>query len=101
MMPSRLTRPTVGFKPTTPLMDEGETIEPSVSVPTVSAARSAAAAAAEPALDPLVLRSSAYGLRVSPPRPLQPLVARVERILAHSLKLVLPSIARCVHAIQG
>ena len=88
--PSRLTRPIVGFRPTSPLIDAGETIEPSVSVPTPSGARLAAIAAAVPELDPLVLRSSAYGLRVRPPRPLQPLVERVERMLAHSLRLVLP-----------
>ena len=57
--PSRLMRPMVGFRPTRPLIDEGETIEPSVSVPTPSAARLAAIAAPVPALDPLVLRSSA------------------------------------------
>jgi hypothetical protein len=49
-MPARLTRPTVGFMPTRPQMDDGLTIEPSVSVPTVTAARLAAAAAADPRL---------------------------------------------------
>ena len=58
-MPSRLTRPTVGLRPTRPQIDAGETIEPSVSVPTPSGARLAAIAAAEPELEPLVLRSSA------------------------------------------
>ena len=47
-------------------------------------------AAPEPELEPQEFRSSAYGLRVRPPRPLQPLVERVERKLAHSLRLVLP-----------
>src|SRR5258706_15439434 len=91
-MPSRLIRPTVGLIPTRPLIEDGEVIEPSVSVPTATAARLAAIAAPEPALEPLVLRSSAYGFLVSPPRALQPEVERVERILAHSLKLVLPRI---------
>ncbi len=72
-MPSRLTRPTVGLSPTSPFFDAGDVIEPSVSVPTATAARLAAMAAALPELDPLALRSSAYGLRVRPPRALQPL----------------------------
>jgi len=58
-MPSRLIRPTVGFSPTRPQIDAGETIEPSVSVPTPSGASPAAIAAAVPELEPLVLRSSA------------------------------------------
>ena len=36
MMPPRLTSPTVGLMPTRPLIDDGEMIEPSVSVPTAS-----------------------------------------------------------------
>ena len=35
-MPDRLTSPTVGFTPTMPQMEDGETIEPSVSVPTAT-----------------------------------------------------------------
>src|SRR5262245_14699992 len=90
MMPSPLTRPTVGLRPTSPQIEDGETIEPSVSVPTANGASSAAMAAADPELEPLQLRSSAYGLRVSPPRPLQPLVECGERLFAHSLRFVLP-----------
>jgi hypothetical protein len=59
MMPSRLTRPTVGLSPTTPQIDAGDTIDPSVSVPIAIAAKPAATAAAEPELDPLVFLSSA------------------------------------------
>src|SRR5262245_16221327 len=92
MMPRRLTRPTVGLMPTSPLTELGQTIEPSVSVPTATTARLAAIAAPEPELEPQALRSSAYGLRVKPPRALQPLVERDERKLAHSLRLVLPRI---------
>ena len=84
--------PTVGLIPTMPFCAEGETMEPSVSVPTATAHRLAATAAPEPALDPLGLRSSTYGFLVWPPRPLQPLLECVERKLAHSLKLVLPRI---------
>jgi hypothetical protein len=90
MMPLRLTRPSVGFTPTIPHVAAGHTIEPSVSVPTASAARLAATAAPDPELDPHGVRSSAYGLRVCPPRALHPLDERVERKLAHSLRLVLP-----------
>src|SRR5258705_8104302 len=90
MIPERLTRPSVGLMPTIPLNDEGETIEPSVSVPTAAAHKFAATAAPEPELDPDGLRASTYGFLVWPPRPLQPLVERVERKFAHSLRLVLP-----------
>ena len=76
--------------PTSELTLDGDTIEPSVSVPTAAAARLAAAAAPEPELDPDGLRLSAYGFFVWPPRPLQPLDPCVERKFAHSLKLVLP-----------
>src|SRR5256885_11897194 len=72
-MPVRLTRPSVGLMPTRPLPVDGDTIEPSVSVPMAKAARLAATAAPEPELDPDGLRSSAYGFFVCPPRPLQPL----------------------------
>src|SRR5271163_4589991 len=91
-IPRRLTRPTVGFKPTMPLIEAGLTIEPSVSLPTAAAHRSAATATADPELEPDGERFSAYGLRVWPPRPLQPLKECVERKLAHSLRLVLPRI---------
>src|SRR5690625_2401850 len=91
-MPARLTRPTVGLMPTTPLAAAGQMIEPLVSVPIATVVKPAATAAAEPELEPHALRSSTYGLRVSPPRPLQPLLASDERKLAHSLKLVLPRI---------
>src|SRR5687768_10075249 len=89
-MPARLTRPTVGFSPTIPDIDAGLTIDPSVSVPIAKAARFVDTATAEPELEPLGLRSSAYGLRVNPPVALHPLIDQEERILAHSLRLVLP-----------
>src|SRR3546814_10817004 len=57
-MKVRLTRPTVGLKPTMPFSPAGQVIEPSGSVPTVSAARLAAIAAPLPADDPQVLRRS-------------------------------------------
>src|SRR6476469_7310321 len=92
MMPERLTRPSVGLMPTSPLAEAGLTIEPSVSVPTASTQRLAAVAAPDPELDPLGLRSRTYGLRVWPPRPLQPLVEWLDRKLAHSLGFVWPRI---------
>ncbi|MDQ1187941.1 hypothetical protein QE447_000444 [Stenotrophomonas sp. SORGH_AS282] len=51
-MPSRLTRPTVGLSPTTPFTAAGQTMLPSVSVPTAAAARLAATATALPLLEP-------------------------------------------------
>ena len=58
-IPRRLTSPTVGFKPTMPLIEAGLTMEPSVSEPTAAAHRSAATATADPELEPDGLRSSA------------------------------------------
>jgi hypothetical protein len=49
--PARLVSPTVGLMPTTMQADDGLRIEPSVSVPSVAAARFAATAAAAPELD--------------------------------------------------
>src|SRR5215831_10731975 len=62
-MPLRLTRPTVGFTPTSPEVAEGDMMEPSVSVPTATAHRLADTATPEPERDPEGLRSRAYGLR--------------------------------------
>src|SRR5579871_1920170 len=90
MMPARLTNPTVGLIPASPFDEDGHTIDPSVSVPIPIAARFADTPAPVPELDPQGLRSSAYGFRVSPPRPLHPLTEWLERMLAHSLRLVLP-----------
>ena len=71
-MPRRLTRPTVGFRPTTPFTDAGQMMLPFVSVPIATDARLAAAATAEPELDPHGLRSSTCGFFVCPPRELHP-----------------------------
>src|SRR5262245_40954294 len=92
IMPERLTSPTVGLIPTMPFTDEGDTMEPSVSVPMAAAHRFAATATPDPELEPDALRSNTNGLCVKPPRPLQPLVEREDRKLAHSLKFVLPRI---------
>src|SRR5437867_10351000 len=89
-MPARLTRPSVGLMPTSPFAEDGQTTDPSVSVPIAAAHRLAATAAPEPELEPHGLRSSAYGFFVCPPRPLQPLLEWLDRMFAHSLQLVLP-----------
>src|SRR5215211_8555988 len=88
--PVRLTRPSVGLIPTTELTEAGQTIEPSVSVPTATAAKLAATATAEPELEPHGETSRTYGLRHWPPRALHPLEECGERKLAHSLMFVLP-----------
>ena len=50
-------KPMVGLSPTTPLTPAGETMLPSVSVPSETAVRLAEAAAADPELEPLGLRA--------------------------------------------
>jgi hypothetical protein len=57
--PARLTKPTVGLRPTIPHAFDGLRMDPSVSVPTATGQRLALTATAEPELDPLGLRSSA------------------------------------------
>ena len=88
--PPRLTIPIVGLIPTTALTFAGHTMLPSVSLPRLTAVKLAAAAAAEPELEPQALRSVEYGLWVRPPRPDQPLVEKKERKFAHSERFVLP-----------
>jgi hypothetical protein len=48
----RRVNPTVGMIPTTEVTDAGQSIDPMVSVPSVTAAMFAVAAIAEPVLDP-------------------------------------------------
>ena len=57
--PARLTSPTVGLMPTTPLAFAGHTMLPSVSVPMETAVKFAEGAAPEPELEPQGLRSVA------------------------------------------
>src|SRR5262245_21728112 len=92
MMPARLINPRVGLIPTSEFAFDGQTTEPSVSVPMPIAARFAPMAAPVPELEPQGLRSSTYGFLIWPPRPLQPLVEWLERKFAHSLRFVLPII---------
>jgi hypothetical protein len=58
-IPARLSRPTVGLSPTSEQQDDGETIEPSVSVPTETVQKFDDVATADPELEPEGLRSSA------------------------------------------
>jgi hypothetical protein len=95
MTPVRLTSPTVGLNPTTPLIDAGQVIDPFVSVPRAADASPAATAAAEPELDPHGSYATLRPLNVCPPRLLHPLVDLLPRKFAHSLKLVLPNIKPC------
>ena len=64
MMPARLTSPTVGLKPTSEFAEDGQTTEPSVSVPIAAAQRFAEGATPEPELEPQGFRSRAYGFFV-------------------------------------
>src|SRR6185503_2924771 len=67
--PKRLTRPYVGRSPVTPHLEDGETIEPSVSVPIEKPTRPAAVAAAGPAdepLEPVCASSICQGFLVTP-----------------------------------
>jgi hypothetical protein len=61
MTPLRLVSPIVGLIPTTELAADGQSIEPSVSVPRVTVTRLAAAAMADPLLDPHGSADSMYG----------------------------------------
>ena len=56
IIPERLISPTVGFIPTIPLLWEGQTMEPFVSVPMASTVRLAETATADPELEPQGLR---------------------------------------------
>lgn len=59
MMPSRLTKPMVGFRPTKAATAAGQMMLPSVSVPMPTVASPAAIALPVPALEPQGDRSSA------------------------------------------
>ena len=74
-----------------PLIAAGQVTDPSVSVPIAKRTMPAATAAPLPLDDPHGLRSSAHGLCVWPPTALQPEIEWFERMFAHSLRLVLPT----------
>src|SRR5262245_21308724 len=90
IIPSGETKPMLGFIPTHRLLPDGQTIDPSVSVPIAAAQKNAQAAAAEPELEPHGSNRSRYGSRVNPPRALHPLKGANPRKFAHSERLALP-----------
>src|SRR5687768_763325 len=90
IIPDLLHKPTVGFIPTNPLIEDGQPIDPSVSVPIPIAHKFAATAVPVPELEPHGFRSRIYGFLVCPPLLLQPLLERVDLKFAHSLKFVFP-----------
>jgi len=82
MQPCRLTRPKVGLSPVHPHRLEGETMEPSVSVPMANPTSPAATAEAEPAEEPLEPSSGFHGLRVVPPNHTSPMARAPQESLA-------------------
>src|SRR6516164_6432923 len=110
MIPSRLTRPTVGLIPTRPFAVPGLRMEPEVSVPMPTAARFAETAMPGPELEPpgvsvgrpsltgrlkvsRIARGSgrgSYGLNPYPPRELYPDGIPLVRKLANSVIVALP-----------
>ena len=66
-IPDLLTRPTVGLNPTIPLMDDGQDIDPLVSVPIAISTIPAATATAEPELEPHGLNELFKKCVVCPP----------------------------------
>src|SRR5919109_5268179 len=66
MIPARLMRPYVGFKPTMPQNDAGLRTEPPVSLPVAQATRCAASAVPDPELDPPGTSWVFQGLRALP-----------------------------------
>ena len=73
IIPERLTNPTVGLIPTTPLTEAGHEMEPLVSVPIATETKPAATATADPELEPQGFLFSPYGFWVCPPILDQPL----------------------------
>src|SRR6266516_2185032 len=63
MIPDRLSSPSDGLIPVSPVSAEGQVIDPSVSVPNAATHRLAEGAVPEPELDPQGLWSSTYGFR--------------------------------------
>ena len=72
MAPWRLTRPKVGRRPVVPHTVDGDTMEPSVSVPIPNGSKPADTAEAVPADEPLEPVSGCHGLRVRPPNQMSP-----------------------------
>src|SRR3979490_3433037 len=86
--PARLVRPTVGLIAATPLALPGQTMLPSVSDPSDTAAKLGGGRRPGPEWEPQGVQPRPKGLCVCPPRPDQPLTDSKERKLAHSERLV-------------
>src|SRR5215213_6162532 len=84
--PKRLTRPYVGFTPTTPQNAAGWRTEPPVSEPSAIGTIPDATAAADPPDDPPGTRSGAIGFRVGPYA-----LFSVEEPIANSSMFVFPN----------
>ena len=91
-MPVRDHSPVDGRMPTTPFCVAGEMIEPSVSVPMVSAARPAAAETPEPADEPPGSADVSYGFSTWPLSEPLPEDWLLETQAANSVRLTLPRI---------
>src|SRR5262249_22977691 len=87
MTPARLTRPYVGFKPTTPQHAAGSRIDPPVSLPTAPMQSAAAPAAPEPLDEPPDTCPSRHGFPTCPWCALSP-----KGPIASSVMLSLPSV---------
>ena len=73
-IPLRLTKPIVGFSPTTEFWLAGDKIEPAVSLPIVAAAKLTEVATPLPELEPPVSKTPLpYGFKVWPPTAEYPL----------------------------
>src|SRR3954466_12289789 len=84
MAPPRLTRPKLARNPGTPHGSQGETIEPSVSVPMANGNSPAASPAHEPADDPLEPSFEFHGFRVMPPNQVSPMASSPMLVFAIS-----------------
>src|SRR5690606_107323 len=82
--PERLTVPNVGRSPVAPHLVDGETIEPSVSVPIEKGRSPATVAAADPADEPLEPCLRFQGFFVSPPNHLLLYARDPRESFAHS-----------------
>ncbi len=84
MIPVLGTRPKVGLRPEHPHRVEGDTIDPSVSVPMANPTSPAATADAGPAEEPLEPSYVSHGFRVIPPNHTSPMASAPVVSLASS-----------------
>src|SRR3546814_17340965 len=91
MMPTRLTRPTVGLIPTSAATADGQMMLPSVSVPMPTAARLAANAPPVPGLEPQGLGTDEDGYSARPPPALTPEVDIRERACGEMQRVHVPT----------